>query len=81
MREFNKLTLSPAQEISGTAAQSAVQDDTELIAVITAAIAAYAGSGNMAIKSIVKKDSYKKMSNWVRMGRQEAFDSRRNIKK
>jgi hypothetical protein len=57
---------------------STAQDDTELIAVISAAIAAYAGGGNMAIKSITKKDSSKKMSNWVRLGRQEAFNSRRN---
>ncbi len=65
MNNSNKTALSPAQ------------DDSELVAVITAAIAAYAGTGDMAIKSIVKKDSGKKLPNWVRLGRQEAFDSRR----
>lgn len=80
MKNYKKLALFPSQEPSGAKAQSETQDDTELIAVITAAIAAYAGTGNMAIKSIVKKDSGKKMSNWVRLGRQEAFESRRLIR-
>jgi hypothetical protein len=62
---------------SALSSVSACEDETEIVAVITAAIMAYTGSGNFIIKNIVKNDRANKTSNWVLRGRQEAFDRRR----
>jgi len=83
MKILNTLTLHPTGEPSGALALNEVsyEDEAELVAVITAAITAYTGSGDFTIMNIVKSEGAKKVSNWVLSGRQEAFDRRRVIRK
>ncbi len=66
------------------AAAETQPDDGELVAVITAAIAAYTGTGNFRIKSIsapAAPERPKAVSNWVLCGRMDAFQSRRVLRK
>jgi len=81
------LTLHPTQESAAAslyipeANLASAEDENEIVAVITAAIAAYTGNGNFIVKNIVRNDRPKKVSNWVLSGRLEAFERRRVIRK
>ncbi len=75
---MTKDTVLPA------AAPGMQPEDEELVAVITAAIAAYTGTANFKIKSIaapVAPERHRTVSNWVLSGRLEAFQSRRVARK
>lgn len=68
---------APVQKQVDTAPQD---DEEELIAVITAAIAAMRGSSSFRIRNISEKKAPPALSNWVSAGRIENFSSRRVIK-
>jgi len=75
---------APKSSSQGGPAASAitvVEDDLELVAVITAAIAAVRGSNNFVIKNITEKKRHPLLSNWVTTGRFEAFSSRKSVNK
>lgn len=81
----NPTASAPAPKASTGAgpntAAATLDDDSELIAVITAAITAISGSSSFRIKNITEKKSHPTLSNWVSAGRFEAFDSRKSTKK
>lgn len=64
-----------------TASAITLEDNSELVAVITAAIAAISGSSNFVIRNITEKKRPPLLSNWVTTGRFEAFNSRKTVKK
>lgn len=75
MALFSKQPAAPAAPTAPAAAEeapAAEEDDGELVAVITAAIAA---SLNTSASSLVVK-SYKKAASWNGAGRREALENR-----
>jgi sodium pump decarboxylase gamma subunit len=77
-KEAAAVAPSPAPAPAANPVVAAPQaDEEELIAVITAAIAAMTGGSSVIIKNIREKKSAPALSNWVVTGRGENFSSRR----